>query len=204
MGKRSDAYDAFGMYALANSISTGDFAVQETALNNYSSFPSYFASSLDRLKNIDFNDVDIVTIAYGTNDFTSSRVLSNASNDYDISTYAGALRYSIETLSNAYPNLEIVVCTPLYRFWMDSNGNFTDDSNTHTNTIGKILPEYVQCAEDVAKEYDLFVIDYYNDVGINKNNRSKYFSGLDGCHPNLSGRLLMAKYMSEELYKQFG
>ena len=50
------------------------------------------------LKSIDFNDIDIITIEYGTNDFTGGVNIDNPNNSKDTSTFLGALRYSIEKI----------------------------------------------------------------------------------------------------------
>ena len=58
------------MYRLANSISSGDWTVQDNALA-LGGQPSYFSETVTLLKSIDWSKVDIITISYGTNDFTN-------------------------------------------------------------------------------------------------------------------------------------
>ena len=112
----------------------------------------------------------------------------------------GALRYSIETLLNAFPQLRIFVLLPTYRFTMDSDGNFSEDSSTMTNSLGKTLPEYVQAMADAAKAYGLPVIDNYYGLGVNKWSRTQYFSGSDGVHHNTAGRELLAAHIAQALW----
>lgn len=186
-------YDAFGMLNLANAITTNVWDLQDNAILSDSE-PAYFANSLELLKSIDFNSVDIVTIAYGTNDFTSAKSLA---------TVEDALRNSIETIKNKYPNIDIVICSPTYRFWMDNNGNFLYDSNTR-EIGGAKLTEYIQLYKDIASEYGLCFIDNYNGSGICYDNRTECFPSTDGTHPNETGRQMIAENMAKELYKQFG
>lgn len=152
------------------------------------------------LKDIDFNEIDIVTIAYGTNDFTGNITLENADNALDTTSFAGALRYSIETLLTAYPHLKIFVCSQVWRFWMDSNNVYTEDSDTHTNGKGAKLPEFVTKTEDVSKEYHLPYIDTYYNTGFNKFNRGMYFSTTDGTHPLTIGLHVIAHVVARSLY----
>lgn len=202
MSTHSNSWNAFSMYSLADSITTKNFSLQDNAILSDNSLPSYFANHLSMLKNIDFNDVDIITIAYGTNDFTGGNYIDNADNKRDTSTLAGALRYSIETISKTYPDIQIVICTPMYRFWMDDNGNFLEDSDTRE--INEIkLTDFVQAEKNVAKEYDLFAIDNYYDLGINKNNYKQCFPETDGTHPNSYGRKLIAEHIAKKLYERF-
>ena len=110
-----------------------------------------------------------------------------------------ALRHSIETISNAYPNIKIVLCTPIYRFWMDENGEFLEDSDTYVKSTYK-LTDFVQWIKGVGSEYNLYVIDNYNDSGINSTNREVLY---DGTHPNEIGIKMIAENMTKKLYEKF-
>lgn len=193
-------FDAFCMYRLADAITTRDFSLQEEAFNLTASqgLPYYFAKTLELLKSIDFSTVDIITIAYGTNDFTGGLSLDNESNKLDTSTIAGALRYSLEKLSTSYPHLKIFVCLPTYRFWMNSDGVFIDDSDTRIIS-GRTLVQVCNEIEETAEEYHVKVIDNYN-IGINKYNKEYYFPKNDGTHPNENGVKLLAQHIANYLY----
>lgn len=205
MSKHSDAnYDTFGMYRLAYSVANNNWSLQDNALSIESWVePYYYSSNLDLLKSIDFNDVDIITIAYGTNDFSASCKLDNPSDLYDLTSYAGALRYSVKTISEAYPHIKIVICSQIYRFWMDSNGEFLYDSDSRIINNVKLI-DFVEKTEAVSNEFSLLFIDNYYGSGINKDNRMLYFPSDDGTHPNVNGRKKVAYNMAEKLLKQFG
>lgn len=182
-------YDAFSMYRLADSIANNNWTIQDEA--NMTSIN--FIEKLSTLKSIDFSKVDIITIAYGTNDFAG--LISQTK-------FKEALRHSIETISNAYPNIKIVLCTPIYRFWMDENGEFLEDSDTCVKSNQK-LTDFVQWIKEVASEYDLYVIDNYNESGINSTNRAEVFPSNDSVHPNSIGRKMIAENMAKKLYEKF-
>lgn len=207
-GCRMSAYaisywDAFSMYQLANSIVSGNFSYQDTAIVEGSgALPSYFADTLALLKTINFNNVDYITIAYGTNDFTGSKPIENEADLDSINTFNGALRYSLEKLITAFPQLKIMVCTPIYRFWMDGSYNFTEDSDTMLAN-GTLLTDFVQGAKDVSKEFKIPVLDNYYDLGFNKFNRGLYFPSTDGTHPNEAGRRRIADKISSQLVTRF-
>ena len=44
------------------------------------------------------------------------------------------------------------------------------------------------------------VIDNYNGLGVNRLNRTRYFSGSDSVHLNEAGRRLMAAKLARELW----
>ena len=190
-------WSPFSMVNLATAIASGDFSIQENALNTYSGYPSNFRKHLNTLKGIDFTSVDVVTIAYGTNDFTAGDGIANAENNVDINSLKGALRYSIETLCTAFPNIRILVCTPMWRCWFEG-GVFQYDSDTY-ELGGQKLPDFAEAIKDVAKEYHIPVCDYYNEAGVNKFNWATYFTSADGTHPHADGRLLMAKKLASKI-----
>ena len=195
-------YNAFSMCNLADSIVTKNWTSQDIAIADTSSqaVPSYFSEALAILKGLDFNNVDIITIAYGTNDFTNGDVLENTTNIYDKESFSGALHYSIETLLTSYPHLKIFICSPTYRFWMNDSNVFTEDSDTYLNTKNVKLTDFVEKTKEVAKEYKLPFIDNYYSLGINKFNRSQYFSATDGTHHLTTGCHLIAEHMANELF----
>ncbi len=201
MANHNTNWDAFSMYRLAYAIANNDFSLQDAVdVSSVSGMPSYFSESRDLLKAIDFNKVDIITIAYGTNDFTANIDLDSESDKYDCSTYAGALRYSIEQLLGAYPHLKIFVCGQAYRFWMDSENNFTEDSDSKLNSDGNKLTDFVAKTKDVSNEYKVKFIDNYYELGFNKCNRSHWFPDNDGTHPNIGGNRLMAEHIVSNLF----
>ena len=194
-------YDAFSMYKLADAIATGTWTEQD-AVAVYEDVPSYFATTLAVLKAIDFSEVDIVTISYGTNDFTGGIGIGG-----DTKYYADwALKYSIETLLTAFPNLRIFVCMPMYRVWLTEQHEFDEDSNTKECTAtlaggaSNKLTDFVEAERNVCKGLQIPVLDTYYDLGINKWNWTTYFPATDGTHQNETGRKLIAEYIASKLW----
>ena len=197
-----EQWDAFSMYRLAEAVASGDYSYQLAAFSfddGYSKHAYYFRDHYEKLISIDFNEVDIITIAYGTNDLTAGRL---APNDDYTKDFKKALSYSIELIQKAYPHINIYLCTPIYRAWTDANNGhaFVEDSNTKIYYNTYKLTDYVQAIKDVGAEYNLPVIDLYYGLGINKQNRLHYFNINDGTHPNEKGRYHMAKYMAEHMF----
>lgn len=206
MSEHVDNWDAFSMYRLADAISSGDYTLQETAVvatddSGELILPERFTTSLERLKGIDFSNTDIITIAYGSNDFSGyGKDLDNEENLYDTNAFGGALRYSIEKLLTAYPNLKIFVLSIAYRFWTDADNNyaFIDDTNNHANKYGKYTADYNAKLKEIAEEYNLPYVDDYN-IGIGKFNRYQYFNATDGAHHKEAGRRLIAEHLASAL-----
>ena len=197
MATHSTGYNDFSMYSLANAIVAGDFSVQEASASSVSI--QNVADRVALLKTLDFNNVDIITIAYGTNDFTGGKPLDSETNVLDTTTFGGALRYSIETLLTAFPHLKIFVCTPTWRFWL-TDGAYDYNSDTYTNSMNNKLTDFVEKTKEICKEYHIPCIDNYYELGFNKFNRSRYFSATDGTHPIKEGRRLMAEHIAKYLF----
>lgn len=190
-------FDAFSMYKLADAVATGVWTEQDEALSGQD-IPGNFATTLARLKAIDFSEVDIITISYGTNDFAGGLGLGGESKYFT----DWALDYSIKTILSEYPNVRIFVCLPIYRVWLTEQYAFDEDSNTKevtTWTGGDVkhkLTDFVEAERTVCKANQIPVIDNYYELGINKWNWTTYIPSSDGTHPNTTGRDLMAEHIA--------
>lgn len=199
MTDRNDTeWRPYSMCNLADAIVSGDFSTQKAnADGSIAAIPGYFSEHVNTLASIDFSTVDIVTIAYGTNDFTAADQLTS-DDILDKNTVQGALRYAIQTIGAAYPNIRFLVCTPMWRC-VFTDGQFDYDSDTWENYWGYKLPDYVEAIKTVANEYHIPVCDYYNEMGLNRYNWPVFFTTSDGVHPIDKGRKLMAKKLADKL-----
>jgi len=195
-------YTPFSMCSLADSIasvkagSENPWTTQE-ANAALSGMPAYFSETVALLKTINWDDVDIITIAYGSNDFNNGSPLDNSGNS-DTAYFADALRYSIETILTAYPQIKIFVCSIAYRAWLNASYEFIDDTNTHT-VGGNTTAAFNDKLREVSEEYCLTYIDDYN-IGINRYNRLYYFPTTDGAHHNQEGARLIAENIANKLF----
>ena len=76
--------------------------------------------------------------------------------------------------------------------------------STNIEINGIKLTDYIQLYKELGEEYDLVVIDNYNDCGINFTSKDQCFTGTDTTHPNEVGRQMIAENMSKVLYENFG
>jgi lysophospholipase L1-like esterase len=193
-GKYPRPWEAFSMIGLAEAIVSGDWSAQDTAIADTSQgYPSYFGSRLDSIKTIDFTKVDYITIRYGTNDWNADVFLDNTDDKYDTQTYGGSLRRSLEIILEKYPQIRILVQTPGYRFYLDGNEDFLEDSDTKTNTHNLLLTQYVELCKSISRDYKLVCQDDYYQLGFNKFNRKAFFDGVDGTHPNNVGTRILGE-----------
>lgn len=192
-------YALFSFHALVDAIVSGDWSAQDAAIADSEwTKPEAFAPHLATLKALDFSKVDIITIAYGTNDWNSAHAIDNAQSQKDLTAYCGAFRYSIEKLLTAYPHLRVFACTPIFRTQLDENTHEPIQySDTWQNSDGKTLPDFCAALRNVSAEYGIKCIDNYYELGFNKLNRTLYYRENDGTHPSVEGRKRIARNVAD-------
>lgn len=181
MTQHTDAdFDKFTFHRLVDAKITGNFAEQDDAAKRLT--VTNLQTNLQNLKNTDFSQVEYLSIWFGTNDFSGNAHLGE-NNSEDKTTVKGALQYGIRRLLETYPNLKIMVITPMFR--MVEGGNSDTTPNAYRNLF---LKDYSNAIEEVAKLNHLPCLNMYDKSGINRYNHTHYFT--DGLHPYLEkGRI---------------
>lgn len=126
-------------------------------------------------------------INYGLNDYFMGLPISS-DDPYDIYTFKGAARASIQALREAYPDAQILLNTPNFTVLFE---NGTEPHSSH------VLADYVNALKEVATELNVDLLDNYNELGIHEENEEMYLS--DGCHPNERGRFLIGQRIAWKL-----
>ena len=165
----AEGYDIFDFCNLADCVVSGDFSEQKTFTGA--------TTNINNVDNVDWNKVDYITVAYGTNDLAFGGTIDNDNNLYDKNTVCGALRYAIKTISSAYPKIKFKVLGIIYRHADGINNSTILEWN---NKI-KLACEYM------GAEY----IDIRSLCGINEGNYSSY--SYDGTHLKGAGKDAYAK-----------
>lgn len=203
----------FTMCRLADAIvgGTGNYGDFTTQRNSGVSI-TYGGTSIDyvpirltMLESIDWTTIDYITIAYGTNDWNGNYGLDNENDPDDTTTYIGAFRYAIEKILTKFPNIKVMVITPLWRWWDTNTGMpseiHTDyiDSNDYAKGTGYKLWQYGDALVEAAKWYHIPVFDLYWNCMMTKQNRFEYFNTNDGTHPKHNGIVLMSEMISAHM-----
>lgn len=193
------AYTPLSFWSIADAINSGDWTDIDVDWNEIGGDHVFMANVYILCHLIDWSKVRIMTVAYGINDWNGNVTIDNLENAYDVTTYKGALRYGIEKIQSAYPKINIILLSPLYRYWSESQDYSTvdEDSDTKQNG-GRLLTEYVEAMKDVAEEYHLPFYDNYNTAGINKKTAPSILR--DGTHLNyLYGVEMVGKHIGAEV-----
>lgn len=112
MALRTDPnFSALSMAALAEAIVSNSWTAQDAAAV---AIPAA-ATPLGRLKAISWPDVQTVVIAFGTNDYAAEQKPLGTITDTTGATFRGAINAVVDKLLTAWPHLQIVFQTPIYR-----------------------------------------------------------------------------------------
>lgn len=130
---------------------------------------------------LDYSNVALVTIAFGTNDAHYSHTLGTV-NALDSESYAGCLNHLVQKILMDNPECRIIICTPPQRLTVNGFGSWTHgDGGTGTPT----LADFADMAKAVAERNSIPCADFFYDCGLNQT--SLYFFSKDGVHPLNSG-----------------
>jgi len=185
--------DSLNLCRMVEAVCTQDFGVQLADLPNNQFSSWYFTESMQEMSKIDYSKTDVLVLQHGINDYGAGRPLDNPQDKKDIFTYAGALRYSIERVKETYPDMRIILVTPTFCWIADYEPCDVQSFG------GGTMEEYVRKTMEIAKEYDLDIIDVYHEVGFDRNNIIEYTE--DGMHLNEPGRMVYGDFLGNELQK---
>lgn len=195
--KKTEYYLALSMYQIATSICNKNFGVQKSAIEalDRTNYLDYFKNTLDQLTKVDFDEVEILIIEHGVNDYLSGIPVKNGREPYDTETFSGAIRNIVTMLRKEYPEMRIILVTPAY--CAPVSGNAVYRPCDAYNYGGGYLEDYVNAEIAVAKEMNVEVIDLYHEIGINEDNFSDYL--YDGLHFGDYGRQVVADILANYL-----
>ena len=133
------------------------------------------------------NDADIVVVFGGTNDFGHGDAPLGTMSDRTPYTFYGALHCLYTALTEKYPDVPVVILTPLHRWNEDC-----PKGDNKPEPVGT-LKEYVNIIREVAEYYSLPVLDLFKESGSQPKVpviQQKYIP--DGLHPNDDGNAILA------------
>lgn len=170
---------SFNFWKIADAINSGDFSEQIASADEiYNGNASIlYQNRIDILTSVDFSKLKLITIGYGTNDFSKAVRLDNENNRKDVTTYCGALRYGIEKLLAKYPHIQICLFSPPVKMLGSNNENISD---TTPNNKGNYIKDFCNAMNSVADEYHLPYFNHHDNMGINDYNWRTFLR--DGTH----------------------
>lgn len=146
------------------------------------------AIPVQALKSVDWDNVDIIIIFAGTNDWGGNMELGNIDSE-SIYESCGALNSIVSMLSKKSPKATTYYFSPVVRYWnFDTpalNCSRTDENwgDTVVNKKGVTLEQQVDKLVECARKNKIPCCDLYHTLGWNRDNFSAYFQENDNTHP---------------------
>ncbi len=181
-------WDHYNLPSIGVTLLSGEFKPMESAYNYVAEEEKeIYRESIDAIKNLDMNKVDILVIMYDSTDYNLGMPCDNEEVPTDLAAFTGGLRYFLDTVNENWPFIRTFVMTPTYAEYLDEDGKLYSGT---TKDIGNgSLPYYVQKEIDATIGCGCSLIDNYYGT-INEGNYKEYM--VDHMHYNDAGRELLA------------
>lgn len=186
------AYDAFSFYWLTTVLAVDNDALVDSAISALDEVPAELQESMETLKGIDFEQVDVIAVMYDASDYLAGRKTINSDNPTDIQHFTGSLTAGIELIQQVYPHIRIMVMSPTYAYVLDENGEY-QSSDIVDYGMGS-LATYAILESNVCYENSVSYIDNIY-ASVNADNAEDYL--VDHIHLNEEGRKLLARRFVE-------
>ena len=147
---------------------------------------------------IDFSKTDYFIVEYGINDYFRAAPLSIDSTYTDIRSYTGALQFAVDKLRDIAPDATIILCSPTYARFFNSDGFMVGDGNVSNTGYGTLF-DYKGSINYVANSEQTLFFNAYQDLGIDGYTADEYLE--DGVHLTEAGRELYADALSKMILK---
>lgn len=161
-------------------------------------------------RNTDFTPFNLVTLAYGVNDWKGNKVLNSSDNipaeiAQDVSeivtptTVIQAMKITIEAIIASNPNCKIIGILPINcsRYGNESSNWGLGFSSQRDPAIAHTLEEFVQVFIAIFNYYGIQYIDMSHYSVVNRKNIQAALP--DGVHPSLTTHELMARELSKKI-----
>lgn len=151
----------------------------------------------DKVDTIDFSNCDLVTLAWGVNDWHyNCKIGDISSSTQGDGTMVGNMMYCIEKILTDNPKCKIIVILPqnASAFGGDIESNWGLGTNLETSGT---LQSVIDAQISVCQYYGIQYIDQTKQGIVNRFNIQSLLP--DGLHPAEDGYINMAKYISKQL-----
>lgn len=150
----------------------------------------------------DYTAYDLVTLAYGVNDWKGNAVIGDITDDGSAetpTTMIGGMKAVIEAIMASNPHIKIVVITPINSLGYNFNYG-TKETNWglgHSFSNSGTLEDVFEAIVSVCDYYGIEYIDMTHYSCINRLNIETCL--IDGVHPSLAAHAMMASELAKKI-----
>ena len=159
--------------------------------------PWYDLTFCGRAYAMDTN-ADMVIVYGGVNDYIHGDAPFGEIGDTTQATFCGSVYFLMNYLRENYRDKPIIFMTPARSFLRHEVDDLFPSVHAAKRVPGKPLIDYANAITETAKQFDIKVLDLYNDLGVDPHipeQFEKYTT--DGLHFNNEGHALMAEKLKE-------
>lgn len=175
-------FDNCPVSMIVNALVTGDLSELPKDHEIYDRVSSFY----HREKK---SDKLMFVVNYGINDYFRGYPVESE-DDYDITSFSGAVRTAVKQLQEAFPEATIMLNTPNMVMYFEY-GELPQSER------GGKQSDYAEAVIRLAQELNVEVLDNYRELPSIKGNWEKYLS--DGCHLNEQGRFLVGSRIAQRI-----
>lgn len=176
----SDAFRFFDGVNIITALCTQTWTNQDSAATTLSSSYPWITSRLATLKAVDMSEINLLIMDWGTNDYTAGATIET------ITTAYGTV---IDMLQETYPQLRILITTPIWRYWGTESDNENGDTKVYNVST---LKEIALAIESYMKDKRISVLNAYQNMPLSYNTALTYFDTDDKTHLNVVGNKVYA------------
>lgn len=165
----------------------------------YAHHTSSTVNARAQVANIDFSKCDLVTLAYGVNDWKGKATLGSMDDDVEtVDAFVPNMRYVIKKILADNPYCKIFVITPLNcRSLGTYDTNFGINYAKSENASGPGLEDIFQLEKSVCEYHGIELIDMTHCSIINRENIKTMLP--DYVHPTVKCHAVMARELAKKI-----
>ncbi len=150
----------------------------------------------EKVDMIDFSNYDLVTLAYGVNDWHYNQNIGESTDSTSASTMAGNMKYCIEKIMDDNPLCKIVVLLP--QNCSKYGGDFASNWGLgHSLATSGTLQHVIDIEKEICEYYGIQYVDMASAGIVNRSNINSILP--DGIHPSIDCYKQMAKIIARAI-----
>lgn len=194
--------DVFSFVRLAYCIKSGDYTLVDYYKEYADIYDSSFDTAINTLENIDFNQIDVIFLAYGTYDYLNGYMTTDVTNDSAANAVTGALNAGITAIREAYPHIRFVVMSPTFCYYDEGDGTMTQADLRRVGVTDEALGGYIVAMKAICVQLNVSFLDDYFGFPLDAQTAQQYLD--DAIHVNDDCRKLLADkvidYIKTKMY----
>ncbi len=196
--------DIFSFVRIAYCIKSNDYALLDAYKTAADIYNSSFDETIERLKAVDFNKIDIIFLGYGMFDYLNGHMTTDVNDEKAICAMTGALYTGIDVIHETYPHIRFAVMAPTFCYYDEGDGTLSAGDVRRVGATDENLGGYVVALRAMCEIIGVSFIDNYFGIPLNAETAQEYL--VDSVHVNDAVRGLITDkavdYVTYRLYKQ--